>query len=141
MMVNVTYQIKFNDLPDLIRQSPAAASKAIRAAALEGRNIAVESIREPSPGHPQARSNPDRVVMASNPGEPPNADLGNLMNSIDVVQGAGNYEQYITVGAEYGYTLEFGLPDGSVRPFMYPMMLELKPRLPEFFRAAFDGIL
>lgn len=139
-MITGKVEIVFNDLPLYARLSAERTAQAIRAAAQEGRNIAVESIRSPSPGFPQTRHNPERVVIASAPGFPPNADTGNLMNSINVRPGAGRFEQIITVGAEYGYTLEFGLPDGSSRPFMLPMADEIRGRLPDFFRAAFTGM-
>lgn len=138
-MIKGDIKINLNRLDELIRTTPDQADKAIRAAAQEGRNRAVLSIQERSPGEEQTRYDPRRVVTAADPGETPNTDTGNLVNSIQV-QRLGEFSQAIIVGAEYGPWLEFGTATMEARPFMTPMAMSLEQDLPDFFEALLKGL-
>lgn len=124
---------KFNDLPRLIAQSPQDADRAIRAIAQEGRNIVVLSIQERSAGVTQTRYGPRRVVVAANPGLPPNTDTGALVAGI-AVENKGKFRQAIISRAEYSEHLEFGSTRMAARPFMAPMADALEKRIPDFFK-------
>lgn len=117
----------------LRRKSPQKAGQALRALAEEGRNIAVESMREsPASGRTYKRGSVSHV--ASSPGNPPRPDIGTLMNSI-YVQRLKALVQRIAVGAEHGVYQEFGVEENGLeaRPFMGPMARELEGLIPEFF--------
>lgn len=138
-MIAGDIKINLNLLDELIRESPAKADQAVRAAAQHGRNIAVLDLQSRSPGETQTRYNPRRTVTAAAPGESPNTDTGNLVNSVQVER-RGVMSQAILVGAEYGVYLELGTDDMEPRPFMGPMAMQLEEELPQFFDDLLKGI-
>lgn len=137
-MSDFQVKIDFNRIPQLRTLSRDDANDAIAALAHEGRNRVVLSLQERSPGETQTRYNPRRVVVAAAPGETPNTDTGNLVNSIQV-EPAGEYQYRINVGAEYGLYLELGTASMAARPFMLPMMDALQRDVEDFFRAFLGG--
>lgn len=60
-----------------------------------------------------------KIHVASAPGEAPAVDYGHLVNSIKVHK-VHDLLWYVTVGAAYGYILEFGSVKMAARPFMRP---------------------
>jgi HK97 gp10 family phage protein len=131
--------INLDRFAEVMRDSPELVDKAVRAAAQEGRNRAVLSIQERSSGETQHRYNPDRYVVAAAPGETPNTDTGNLVNSIQVEQ-AGPLTQAIIAGAEYATALELGTADMEARPFMTPMALSLEQDIAAIFKAVLGDL-
>lgn len=138
-MINGKVVVKLDKFAIAKTLSRTDASKAIRAAAQHGRNKVVLSIQERSPGEVQHRYDPDRYVVAAAPGETPNTDIGNLVNSIQV-EAQNDLQQAIIAGAEYAAALEFGTPDMAPRPFMTPMAVELEKELPTFFDNFLAGL-
>lgn len=132
-------RVDLSILNELIRTAPDKASQAVRAAAQHGRNIVVLDLQSRSPGEEQTRYNPRRTVTAAAPGESPNTDTGNLVNSVQVQQ-LGEFSQAIIVGADYGPALEFGTADMEARPYMGPMAVQLEQDLPGFFEDLFEDI-
>lgn len=57
--------------------------------------------------------------VASQPGYPPNVDIGTLWNSIRQ-ENTGKLERQVMDGVEYGIYLEHGTEDIDPRPFMRP---------------------
>lgn len=138
-MINGKVVIKLDKFAATKALSRTDASKAIRAAAQHGRNKVVQSIQERSPGEPQFRYDPDRWAVAANPGETPNTDTGNLVNSIQV-EAQSDLQQAIIVGAVYGAALEFGTPNMAARPFMMPMAVALEQEAASFFEHFLAGL-
>jgi hypothetical protein len=138
-MIDGEIKINLNMLGDLIRTAPAQADQAVRAAAQQGRNMVVLSLQTRSPGEEQIRYDPRRVVTAADPGETPNTDTGNLVNSVQV-EPRGPFTQAIVVGAEYGPPLEYGTAHMPARPFMTPMAMQLEQDLPDFFVQLFGAL-
>lgn len=84
------------------------------------RNMAVRSIQKPSGiGTYYKKYNPDRMHIASAPGQPPNTDTGRLAGSIRAVM-SGTPTAYVDALADYAVHLEFGTRKMSARPFMTP---------------------
>lgn len=74
----------------------------------------------------------------SAPGEAPASDTGTLVNSIKAKRYA-NLEWWVTVGAEYGYGLEFGRARVLPRPFMRPAARAVRPVFLAACREAMRG--
>jgi hypothetical protein len=127
--------VNFDRFADVIARAPSAAENAIDALAHECRNYAVMSIQDRSSGETYYRYSPKRLVTASAPGDAPNTDTGNLVNSIQVER-AGTLRRLVNVGAEYGLPLELGAPGRNIaaRPFMGPAAMHTEKVAPEFFR-------
>lgn len=67
------------------------------------------------------------VHVASQPGYPPNVDIGTLTNSIEWSE-SGDLETTIEVGAAHGEYLEDGTTHIQPRPFMLPAFNEAGQR-------------
>ena len=84
------------------------------------RNTAVRSIQKPSGiGTYYKKYNPNRMHIASAPGQPPNTDTGRLAGSIRTVE-TGTPTAYVDALADYAAHLEFGTRNMAARPFMTP---------------------
>lgn len=70
----------------------------------------------PRSGRVHTRYNPERIVRASAPGEPPAEDLGNLRRSI-FLTGLNTLFVETGVAASYAEELEYGGPNNAPRPF------------------------
>lgn len=66
-----------------------------------------------------------RIHIASQPGFPPNIDMGNLINSIHQEQ-TGDLEHTVFDGTEYGIWVEDGTEAMAARPFMRPIFDEAR---------------
>lgn len=138
-MIDGRLVIERNMLPEVLRQSPGIADRGIEALGEMVRGEAVFSLNEQTPGTPDIRYNPERSVMVSPPGSAPNTDTGFLASTI-TVQPAGFLARFIAVGAEYGEYLETGLADGSKRPFLYPALESVEPKVTEVMLAVFRSL-
>lgn len=104
-----------------IKDSNDPIEKALYQAGEVVREEAVASIRDGSImglGH-----------IPSSPGEPPNADTGNLDKSIDVVVSKTGKSIRVEAKAEYAAALEFGTSRVAARPFMRPALLKHRNRI------------
>lgn len=84
------------------------------------RNTAVRSIQKTSGiGTYYKKSQPNRMHIASAPGQPPNTDTGRLAGSIRTVE-TDTPTAYVDALADYAAHLEFGTRNMAARPFMTP---------------------
>lgn len=117
-------------LRQLIATSPALFDAYLRGVAEEMVSDIKLSLQDTSPGEVQERHNPQRYVIASLPGDPPNVDRGFLIGSIRVVpDGAMRY--LIQDGVEYGLGLELGTAEMAARPFVRPVFTHWGKKLPK----------
>lgn len=65
--------------------------------------------------------------VVSQPGEPPNADTGNLDRNIDSVM-TGPLTAEVSSNATYSADLEFGNSKVEARPFMAPAAVKATPK-------------
>lgn len=61
--------------------------------------------------------------VASAPGEPPAADIGNLHNSITVRPHPQTLTVHVNAGAKYAAALEYGTVRMEPRPYLRPAMM------------------
>lgn len=66
--------------------------------------------------------------IASQPGYPPNIDIGTLINSIKQ-ENTGSFERTISDGVEYGVFLEDGTSRMMARPFFAPAFARAAERM------------
>lgn len=135
MVAKLDVKITKNDLPKLLRQSPAAADRAIEALAREGERYSKTLMGTSPPGRTYTRERTTHT--ASRPGFPPNIDTGTLVNSIHV-EPAGRMKRLLVDGTEYGVFLEFGATNLAPRPFFGPTVLWLQDEAPRIFRGLLD---
>lgn len=120
-------------LMDLIANATTVFDDYLNGVAIEMVNDIKESINDSSPGEVQERFDPQRFVIASLPGDPPNTDMGLLVNSIDWEKfDVGTYLIYD--GVEYGLDLELGTSQIAARPFVRPVFEDWKKKLAQDFR-------
>lgn len=112
--------VRMNKLPELAQAYPQAVEDAVQAAAREGERYVKQSIAE-SPATGRQYGN----HVASEPGNPPRIDSGNLVNNINVRR-VRDRVWAIRSGAEYSAILEYGSSEMESRPFMTPMALWLE---------------
>lgn len=107
----------------LIALSPtfrAEATKVVNRTAQNIRSTAVRSIQKPSGiGTYYKKYQPNRMHIASAPGQPPNTDTGRLAGSIRAVE-SGKPTAHVEALADYARALEFGTRNMAARPFMTP---------------------
>lgn len=72
--------------------------------------------------------------VASQPGYPPNVDIGALINSIGW-EPTGQFERTISDGVDYGLKLEDGTEDMQPRPFFAPAFYDAQKRIESDARA------
>lgn len=118
--MSIGVSITRNQIPQILRDSPAKLDRAVEALAEMGRGYAVQLINTQTGSRTERRYSPSRTVRVSDPGDAPNTDTGFLAGSI-TVQPGGHLARLIAVGAEYGEPLEFGTASTPARPFMTPM--------------------
>lgn len=75
-----------------------------------------------------------RYVTASDAGDPPNAQTGNLKKGIRAARTIRGYVIGPRREAFYGRFLEFGTPNMKARPFMRPALMKAVPKFPSFFK-------
>lgn len=129
--------IKRNDFPKLLKDSPRLAEKRLDALAEEGVNIAKMSMEDsPATGRTYARTKSGKSHTASSAGNAPRPDIGTLINSLGW-EDRGVLQRVIIAATLYAAYLEFGTNDMSPRPFFGPMAQQLEDRAGDIF----DGIL
>jgi hypothetical protein len=112
--------IRLNRFLELAREYPEVVDDAIQAAAREGEFYVKRSITEsPMTGRQYG------IHIASEPGNPPRIDSGNLVTSINV-RPLRDKVWAIRSGAEYAALLEYGTSTMAARPHMTPMALWLE---------------
>lgn len=113
-------KIDVSKLRELKREMPGRFDDALRAAAEEIATDIKLSFNTSPAGQTYKRGNVTHV--ASQPGYPPNVDIGTLKNSIRAIRGNHQFEHYIVDGVQYGIFLELGTERMKARPFFTPVM-------------------
>jgi phage gpG-like protein len=108
--------------------------------ALEIRNAAIKLINENTDGTPAIRYNPRRKVAVSKPGDPPNTDLGRLVQSIRVERGEGT-AALVGTNLKYGAWLEFGTQTMAPRPWLSTALKMTSANLAKITRTAYDNFM
>ena len=85
----------------------------------------VEEVNTQSPGRQEVRYSPRRMVTVSAPGQPPNSDTGDLVNSTGVSSERVNQAEAF-VSAGHAEELEFGTHKMAPRPALRPAFEETK---------------
>lgn len=107
--------------------------KAVQLSTLRLHELAVQSIQEIHGGKPQVRYNPKRVVVASNPGDPPNSDTGRLVQSIKFdFQKSGQIGR-VGSNLKYAAYLEFGTENMAPRPWLSTAVEAVNKEVPQIF--------
>src|SRR5690625_5503325 len=107
-------------LSELSGKFEQEAGRLVNRTAQNIRNAAVRSIQKPSGiGTYYKKYNPDRMHIASAPGQPPNTDTGRLVSSLNVTR-SGSTSAEVLANVEYAAWLELGTRNMAARPFMTP---------------------
>ncbi|RMD52395.1 hypothetical protein D6827_00075 [Candidatus Parcubacteria bacterium] len=105
------------------------------------RNELQEYIKKSQPaGRVYKRYRPQRVVIASAPGQPPAIDLGSFIESINVkTSGFGHY----SVGTDdpRGKWFEVGTPQMLPRPWFTPVLAAQRANLSKIIREEIDRVM
>jgi hypothetical protein len=120
------------DLQARMAQLQATLGPAVAAAAYKGgrlvQSTVIKSIKTQSMGETVTRIKPGQAPyehVASNPGDAPNTDTGELIRGIQIeVTGADVFVGVESSQDEKALALEFGKLDGSLeaRPFLFPAL-------------------
>jgi hypothetical protein len=82
---------------------------------------AIKSIAEKGSGSKTVtRYNPRREQLVSDPGNPPNTDLGTLVQNIQFEVDAPSLTALVGTNLLYGKYLEFGTTNMKARPWLFP---------------------
>lgn len=136
---SVTSLSNFKKFTDFSKNIDKIMSQANGMAALEIRNEAVKLIQENGDGPVEVRYLPKRKVHVSNPGDPPNADTGRLMQSIKVEKDGLAY--LVGTNLKYGAWLEFGTKDMAPRPWLSVALKNVAKDVRKFSEAAYDNFV
>lgn len=107
----------------LIASLPGAADDALNAAAHEALAQIVLSFNTSPAGETYTHGSIEHA--ASQPGYPPNVDTGALRASMRVEK-AGTLEYLVMDGVEYGVYLELGTEEMAARPFVTPVIEQMR---------------
>lgn len=113
-------------LDDLIRDEPGKVSKW-----LDGFAESIVTFMKLSMGTSPAGAEYTRggvTHIASQPGYPPNVDIGNLINTLGW-EPTGQLERTIYAGTDYAQALEEGTEDIMPRPFFAPAFDDAQKRI------------
>lgn len=110
-----TVRIDKRRLQQLVRENPQQAEDALAAAAQAILAEIVLSFNTSPPGRTYGRH------IASQPGYPPNVDVGTLRASLRAER-TGKLAYVIADGVDYGVFLELGTSRMASRPFMTPVI-------------------
>ena len=114
-------------LSELSGKFEQEAGRLVNRTAQNIRNTSVRSIQKPSGiGTYYKKYNPDRMHIASAPGQPPNTDTGRLVSSLNVTR-SGSTTAEVLANVEYAAYLEFGTRHMAARPFMTPAVEQERP--------------
>lgn len=103
-------------------------------AALAVHSEAVKSIRMSTGSKADIRFGPKRVVRVSNPGEAPNTDTGTAIKSIGWNVDTENMAAEVGTNLKYLKWLEFGTQTVAARPWLFPALEAVRPKLMKIFR-------
>ena len=132
-MAGDTFRVTIDDreLQRILRETPGKADDLIEGLAREGQALVMRSFNTSPPGQTYRRG---RVAhVASVAGYPPNIDTGKLMNAIYIYKPRALQRMISTGDTDYAAMLEFGTSKMAARPFMRPMVEELRKIAPEVF--------
>jgi len=118
-------KLTYNRIPEIKKRFPGIVQDIVDKAAFEVERIAKNSMSLPKHGKVYKRGK--KKHRASAPGEAPAIDMGNLVNSIEVIKESAGVD-VVAVHAEYGAALEFGTEHIKARPFMGPAAQKVKPK-------------
>jgi hypothetical protein len=96
---------------------------------------AVKSINEVSQGHQATRYKPKREVTVSEPGDPPNKDMGTLQKSVAWEIDEENLTGLVGTNLKYGLWLEFGTKIMKARPWLLPAFKKNADKILKMYRA------
>lgn len=102
-------------------------SKTLAVGANDLRNDAIKSMRSSPPDGSRTYKRRTVKYSASSPGRPPRVDTGNLVNSI-FANGSG-LKYRVGTGVPYGKYLEFGTSNMKSRPWLFPALLRIEPKV------------
>lgn len=122
----------FNHLDQIAPHLRPQADRVCHDVANGVKNYARLSMETPKHGREYRRGK--KIHVASAPGEPPAIDMGYLANSIQTKR-IQPLLWHVTVGAAYGYILEFGSRKMAARPFMRPAAKAYFPTFVERIKA------
>lgn len=125
----LSVQINRQALDRLIRDNPQGADDALASAAMAILSEIVLSFGTSPAGRTYGRH------VASQPGYPPNVDIGTLRASMRMER-VGRLHYQIQDGVAYGVFLELGTSRMAARPFLTPIMEEWRQREFAAFMAA-----
>lgn len=132
MKPTIKVVMKFNDLPGIQRAAPDEVDRRLRMVAYDGL-AHVKLIMQQSPAIGNVYTRGSVTHIASAPGNPPRIDTGTLINALRVDK-KRKLMYHLLDGVDYGVFLEFGLRDGTTRPFMGPTARYMARQAPSFFR-------
>lgn len=118
MAKNSSVRIDTTGLDRLIREEPARVNAWLRGVADQMMSDIVLSFNTSPAGVTYQRGSVSHT--ASQPGYPPNVDIGTLQASMHV-EPQGALEFWIADGVEYGIYLEDGTERMQARPFVQPV--------------------
>lgn len=131
MVATVKLDIDTAQLKRLRTSHKKKADQALRALAEEGVTIVKLSMTE-SPASGRMYKRGSKYHTASSPGNAPRVDMGTLRASIKSER-ERELRYIVSDGVIYGVYLEFGTEKMAARPFMTPMIEELKKKIPIIF--------
>lgn len=112
------YKLDLSGIETLLRTEPQKGGRWLTGVAETIVSDIILSMDTSPPGKSHTRGNVTHV--ASQPGYPPNTDIGKLVGSIRQ-ENTGSFERTISAGTEYALPLEEGSEHlGGARPFMEP---------------------
>ena len=124
----------FNDIAEMIR---VKVENSLVDAALLVHESAVKSILAKGSGsRTVTRYNPKRQQLVSEPGNPPNSDMGTLVQSIQFEVDKDNLEAYVGTNLKYGLYLEIGTTSTKARPWLLPAFQKNRDQIIDLIREA-----
>jgi len=128
------FEVRVNKqrLEAIMRNLPSRTDDALDTLALEGKRIVQMSFNTSGAGRTYQRRG-GRFHVASVAGMPPNIDTGKLMNAIYIYTPKRFWRAISTGDTEYAPMLEFGTSKMAARPFMRPMVIQLRKMIPQVF--------
>lgn len=117
-----TVRLDMHKLEELEQRTPGRVDELIGQLAYICQDIMITSFNTSPPGRTYGKH------IASQPGYPPNVDIGNLKNSIHTRK-IKRWVWAVQVGAEYAPDLEYGTVKMAARPFVLPAVEQVAARV------------
>ena len=133
--------IRKSKVRELLRSYEGKLEQLIEASAQMVRNTAVQSIQQHgSSGVTYEKYNPRRTHTASEAGNPPNRDTGDLANNIFAGVDFDKLGASVESRANYSVHLEFGTSKMKARPFLQPALEENRPKIRRLIKRLKGGV-